>query len=42
MHEGAAPVTRALSQAGIPGAMHDDFWDALQDARGHANAASVA
>lgn len=42
LHEGAAPVTRAFSQARIPGALHDDFWEALQDARQRPKATSAA
>lgn len=42
LHEGAAPVTRALSQARIPAAMHDDFWEALQEARQRAKPAGPA
>ncbi|MGE0748485.1 MAG: DUF2336 domain-containing protein [Rhodospirillales bacterium] len=42
LHEGAAPVTRALSLARIPSAMHDDFWEALQEARQRAKAAGAA
>ena len=33
LHEGAGPFIKLLRQAHVPSTIHDDFWDAITDAR---------